>query len=52
MLKVDIKKNLITILYLFLIIIAIILSPTIIDIILNIGRFIGSISREVSNCYL
>lgn len=48
----DIKKISINIIYIFVIIISIILAPTIIDIILSIGRFIGTIAREVSICYI
>lgn len=48
----DIKKISINIIYIFVIVLTIILAPTIIDIILNIGRFIGTIAREVSICYI
>jgi len=52
MLKLGLKKCLINTIYILVIVISIILSPTIIDILLNIGRFIGTIAREVSNCYI
>ena len=52
MLNSNIKKSLTSVLYGIIFILFIILTPTIIDILLNLGRFIGSFSREISNYYL
>lgn len=52
MLKSNFKTISLNIIYIFVIVLAIILTPTIIDILLNIGRFIGTIAREVSICYI